>query len=329
MTLLLGQSFTSAVFILIVAHLLLLQPLSVSSQSTCATTSEFVTTLPTSDSSLRGASWLGQRFEVTPPNGIVFTSTAIATRGQAGIIGLYSDQAVGGGQFLPGAPVAGAEQLTLVSKVAIPEFNISTINTYWASVHLPKGFYWLRFSSPNALSVSWHTAVNAWSPPPDPAVVPGISFLGSNDTSPTYYNQSYSFSIRGCLASLVSTVNSTSATPQLTFNLTAPTVQIAPKSTLPLLLIGFTFALNQSMAGGDVRLQARLSEMNGSTVVRSAVNITENGIHQTLMMTSCLCSLLTSFSFDQANGLNSLRIRSWDPPKRSSTTRRWPSTTLP
>ena len=33
---------------------------------------------------------------------------------------------------------------------------------------------------------------------------------------------------------------------------------------------------------------ARLSEMNGSTVVRSAVNITENGNRQTLMML-CLC----------------------------------------
>lgn len=263
MTLLLGRSFTSAVFILIVAHLLLLQPLSVSSQSTCETTSEFVTTLPTSDSSLRGASWLGQRFEVTPPNGIVFTSAAIATRGQAGVIGLYSDQAVGGGQFLPGAPVA--EQLAIVSKVAIPEFNISTVNTYSASVYLPKGFYWLRFSSPNALSVSWHTAVNVWSPPPDPAVVPGISFFGSNDTSPIYYNQSYSFSIRGCLASLVSTVNSTSgvATPQLTFNLTAPTVQIAPKSTASTPLDRFHFytqSTNQSLAdgpaGGDVGFQA-------------------------------------------------------------------------
>jgi hypothetical protein len=81
-------------------------------------------------------------------------------------MGLYSDQAVGGDQFLPGAPVAGAEQLAIASEVAIPEFNISTVNTYWAGVHLPKGFYWLRFSSPNALSVSWHTAVNAWSPHP-------------------------------------------------------------------------------------------------------------------------------------------------------------------
>jgi hypothetical protein len=236
MPLLLNRPFTSAVFILIVAHLLLLQPLSVWSQSTCETTSELVTTLPASVG-LRGASWLGQRFEVTPPNGIAFASAAIATRGQAGDLGLYSDQAVSGGQFLPGAPVSGAEQLALVSKVAIPEFNTSTISTYTASVHLPKGFYWLRFSSPNALSVNWHTPVNAWNPPPDPAVVPGISVYGSNETSPTYFNQSYSFSIRGCRAALISTVNSTSATPQLTFNLTAPTVQIAPKSTLPQLFL--------------------------------------------------------------------------------------------